>query len=98
FVKKQRYELTRRDVKLVEDYHNSGKSQKLFCLDHELKPSTFSYWIRKKRMMDTPEDGFVKIETTALSHAGLEVIFPNGVKVKDSKSDLAFITQLIRVY
>lgn len=85
-------------LKLVEDYHNSGNSQKAFCHAHGLKPSTFSYWIKKKRMMDHPELGFVKIETTGLCQPTLEVIFPNGVKIKASKADLQIIGQLIRIY
>lgn len=85
-------------LKLVEDYHNSGKSPKVFCLGHGVKPSTFSYWIKKKRTMDNPEDGFVKIDTNTLSQDTVEIIFPNGVKVKAATADLQFIGQLIRVY
>ena len=85
-------------LKLVEEYQNSGKTQKEFCHDHGLKPSTFSYWIKKKRGLDNPEDGFVKIATDTLSQPAIEVVFPNGVKVRATKTDLHFIGQLIRIY
>ena len=33
--------------KIVEEYIQSGKSQTLFALEHEIKPNTLSVWIRK---------------------------------------------------
>lgn len=49
-------------------------------------------------MMEKPEVGFVKIDTTVLNQATLEIIIPNGVKVKAARADLQFIVQRIRVY
>lgn len=84
--------------KLIEDYQNSGKSQKEFCGEAGIKPSTFSYWVRKKRLKETSENGFIKIDTSSASLENLEICYPNGVKIKINRKDIALINQLIRIY
>lgn len=84
---------------LVEEFHRSGKSQKEFCLEQGIKTSTFSYWIKKKRMRENPKEAFLKIETkNSFSEDGLEIIYPNGVRLKTSQTDLSMISALIRLY
>lgn len=85
-------------LKLIEDYQKSGLSQKKFCREFGLKPSTFSYWIRKERLKDTSKNGFVKIDTSSVSSESLEVCYPNGVKIKVDKKDIALVNQLVRTY
>jgi hypothetical protein len=84
---------------LVEDFHRSGKSQKEFCLEQGIKTSTFSYWIKKKRLSKKPKEAFLKVETKAsFSEESLEIIYPNGVRLKTSQADLSTISALIRLY
>ena len=43
---------------LIMECRNSGLSDRQWCIDHDIKPSTFYYWIRKLRQMacyDIPE-------------------------------------------
>jgi transposase-like protein len=49
--------------KLVKSFLDSDKSQKKFCAEHGLSPSTFSYWVRKwKQEQQAPAPAFVQIE------------------------------------
>lgn len=84
---------------LVEDFHRSGKSQKEFCLEQGIKTSTFSYWIKKKRLSENPKEAFLKIDTTpSLSAEVLEILYPNGVRLKITQTELSMISALIRLY
>ena len=84
--------------KLIEDYRTSGKSQKEFCREFGIKPSTFSYWIGKKRLKEANGNGFIKIDASLASSQTLEVCYPNGVMLRVDKRDIALINQLIRTY
>ncbi len=46
---------------LVEEYHQSGLSAKVFCEEKGIASSRFYYWIRKKRNQN--KTGFIKILT-----------------------------------
>lgn len=84
---------------LVDAYHQSGQSQKDFCHQEGIKTSTFSYWIKKKRLQDRPSEGFIKIDTTASSSTNsLEILYPNGVRLKTNQADISVISALIRLY
>lgn len=85
-------------LKLIEAYQKSGLSQKKFCWEFGIKPSTFSYWVRKERLKDMSKNGFVKIDTSSVSSENLEVCYPNGVKIKVDKKDIALVNQLIGIY
>jgi hypothetical protein len=64
----------------------------------EISPSTFGYWIRKKKEEDHP-GGFVEVDTGLKSSASaMELIYPNGVKLQMSSPDLALIARLVKLY
>lgn len=84
--------------KLIEDFQNSRLSQKEFCRENGIKPSTFSYWIRKKRLKEANGNGFIKIDTSSAFSQNLEVCYPNGVIIRVHKQDIALVNQLIRTY
>src|SRR5690625_519075 len=76
---------------LVEEYHQSGLSTKLFCERKGIAPSRFYYWIRKKK--DQNKTGFIKITTDAkITSVPVELIYPNGVRLQLPVSDLDVIT------
>src|SRR5690625_193358 len=82
---------------LVEEYHQSGLSAKLFCEGKGISPSKLYYWIRKKR--DQNETGFIKITTDAtITSVPVELIYPNGVRLQLPASDLDVITELIKAF
>jgi transposase-like protein len=83
---------------LVTEYQISGLSVKAFSKERGIGPSTFGYWIRKKKEEDHP-GGFVEVDTGLKSSASaMELIYPNGVKLQMSSLDLALIARLVKLY
>jgi hypothetical protein len=84
---------------LVDEYQRSDQSQKDFCLEAGVKPSTFSYWIKKRRMSSEPHNAFLRLETKAsVLEEEVEILYPNGVRLKTNQRDLSVIGALIRLY
>ena len=86
---------------LMEEFADSGQSQKEFSASRGIALPTFNYWFRKLRKENEGSPGFVRVETGAApSPAGgqLELVYPNGVKLKTASSDLSLIAGLIRLY
>src|SRR5690625_473336 len=82
---------------LVEEYHQSGISARLFCGRKGIKSSRFYYWIRKKR--DQNKTGFIKITTDSkITSVPVELIYPNGVRLQLPVSDLDVITEVIKAF
>ena len=81
---------------LVMEYQSSRLSAKEFSKVEGLSPSTFNYWVRKKKQEDRP-GGFVKIDT-ASSNNPLELIYPNGVRLQMNSADLPLIARLLKLY
>ena len=83
---------------LVTEYRSSGISAKAFSKEKGISPTTFGYWIRKKKEEDHP-GGFVEIARGLKSSTHeLELIYPNGVKLQMSLPDLALIASLVKLY
>ena len=83
---------------LVTEYQSSGLSVKAFSKERGISPSTFGYWIRKKKEEDHP-GGFVEVDTGLKSSASeMELIYPNGVKLQMNSPDLALIARLVKLY
>jgi len=87
-------------LRLVAAYEQSGQSQKGFCASAGLNLSRFGYWVRKARKEREPAAGFVKVDTTPPLQPtiGLELVYPNGIKLKLQGADLPLISQLLRLY
>ena len=86
-------------LRLVAVYEQSGVSQKAFCQSAGLNLSRFGYWVRRVRRERETAAGFVKVETTLASHPAieLELVYPNGVKIKLQEANLPLISQLLRL-
>jgi hypothetical protein len=84
---------------LVDEWKKSGKTQKVFCQEMDLKVGTFAYWVAKKRRAeDTPAGGFARIDVTGEANRQVEILYPNGVKLSTDQWDLNLICQLIKLY
>jgi len=63
-------------LSLIEQWQGSGKSQQLFCHEHNLTYTTFYYWLRRyRRGLD--ESNFLPVEISSGSH--IEIRYPGGV-------------------
>ena len=92
-LEKQMYEL-------VEDFLRSGKTQREYSLQSGIGRAKFNYWVCKyKRQQEESSAGFIKVETaSARDEQELEILYPNGVRLKVSAPDLSLINQLVRLY
>lgn len=82
---------------LIARWQESGLNQKAFCAQHDVKLSTFQYWMGKYRKANQENiGGFVPLRTEA---SGLtEIIYPNGVRIVLAAHDQARIAQLIALW
>lgn len=86
---------------LMEEFARSGQTQKEFSASRGMALPTFNYWLRKLKDENGGPSGFVRVETgTAGSGAGLqlELVYPNGVRLKTRSTDLSLLSRLIRLY
>jgi transposase-like protein len=84
---------------LVDQYYSSGETRKAFCQQHGLKVSTFAYWISRRRAR-APQGGFTAL-TIAPPPAGtepVELIYPNGIRVRIPDGNPEAVTRLIQLY
>ncbi len=54
-------------LSLVEQWTESGLSQKQFARDNQIKYHTFTYWVRRYRQQQTQNNGFIPIDLTTVS-------------------------------
>ena len=88
-------------VLLMEEFANSGQTQKDFSAARGMAFHTFNYWFRKLKKEKEGPSGFVRVDT-GITYAGpdgeLELVYPNGVKLKTGSTDLSLLSRLIRLY
>lgn len=81
---------------MVASFKSSGLTQRDFCQRENIKLPTFSYWYRKVGAGATPvSSGFTEV-TPALPSAVLEVVYPNGVRIRGIQ-DLSLLQLLIKL-
>jgi hypothetical protein len=80
----------------VASFKSSGLTQREFCLHENIKLPTFSYWYRKVCAAATPTpSGFTEV-TASVQSSGLEVVYPNGVRVRGIQ-DLSLLQLLVKL-
>lgn len=79
----------------VKRWRESGLKKKDYCQQQGITESTFSYWIT--RINQSGQEGFVAIKTPTGVSSSIELIYPNGVRVKVCSTDLKTISQLIHL-
>lgn len=86
---------------LMKAWECSQEPQDQFCKHHGVSLATFSYWRTKYRrensnLKPTPS-GFIELEPQLV--AGLEIYYPNGVRIRlpqgSSLVDLQALIQLV---
>lgn len=89
----------------VKRWQESGLSQRAFCELSGIKLTTFTYWAYKRIARDQQQSnkGFVPLHppgqaSQTVPEGLLEIIYPNGVRVKAGSADLKTITNLISLY
>ena len=84
---------------LVEQWKSSETTQQQFCAEHDVKVSTFAYWVAKHKRAGSGDlaGGFVNVDVSEpADSAPVRITYPNGVVVS-CPADLPLISQLIRL-
>lgn len=87
---------------LMKEFESSGLTQKEFSASKDLGFHKFNYWYRKLKREKQASPGFVLVDTgsrvASIVGDPLEVVYPNGVKLKVACGDLSLLSRLIRLY
>lgn len=82
---------------LVQQWKESGLTQKVFCEKIGIKRTTFANWV--KRSKENTRQGFVAITPPIKPVAeSIEVIYPNGVRLKISATDIPVLYDLVHIF
>ena len=78
-------ELRDRMFELIEQWQQSGLTQKAFCEQHSIRYYVFHYWYRRYRMQHVVSNNgssFVKLQIAKPAGTSLvEVIYPGGIRL-----------------
>jgi hypothetical protein len=68
----------------IEQWKESGITQKQFCQEHEIALSNFFYWHKKHRKHSPSTPGFIPIavHSNIKGSSSIEIIYPNGVRIQ----------------
>lgn len=71
---------------MIEQWQQSGLTQKVFCQQHPIRYHVFHYWYKRYREqhwgVDNNNSSFVKLQITKPATAGaVEIYFPCGVRL-----------------
>jgi len=80
-------------LSLIEQWQESGKTQQVFCQEHDLTFSTFYYWLKRYRR-GIDESSFLPIEVSSVSH--IEIRYPGGIILQlPAATRLSTVKQLL---
>lgn len=82
---------------MIAQYHESGLSLKSFCDQKQIKLPTFQYW--RKKLKTKEQSAFVPISTGLpfSEHNNIELVYPNGIRIRLRHFDLNQIHQLLKL-
>ena len=78
-------------------YRTSGLTQKQYCEEEGLSVATLGYWLKRARDQEEQQVGsFVPIQPAARDNKDIEIIYPDGIKVRMNHSvDVEYIRALL---
>jgi hypothetical protein len=90
-------------IGLVEEFNGCGMTQGAFSDSKGISFHKFNYWYRKLKKENHGEglaQQFIKVDTRSakVSDDFIELLYPNGVKIKLGASDVELVCRLVRVF
>ena len=86
---------------IIQEWEQSGQSQKSFCLARNIAHSKFYYWLRKVRGQQSSNShtDFIAVHIRQNKIAGdLDIQYPNGVIMKlHAPIDLGMVRALLQI-
>lgn len=87
---------------LVDEYSKGDTCMRDFTASKGIKLSTFTYWIRKKKLAESgsSKGSFIPLDVMASTSGSgpIEIIYPNGVRIMTQHADIQKVAQLIKIY
>lgn len=82
---------------LVHQWRASGLTQKVYCEKMGIKQTTFTNWV--KRCKEKPASAFIPV-TPPVDHfsEGIELIYPNGVRLQVASRTKHILSELIHIW
>ena len=91
--KQERLQREEEMLSLIEQWSESGKTQKVFCQEHDLTYTTFYYWLRRYRRR-LEENVFLSVEISP--GANIEIRYPGGIILQlPATTKLSIVKQLL---
>ena len=83
--------------KIVEEYLQSGQTQKKFCEQRSLSIFQFKYWLQKYRKKESGDNPFIRLQpSNANSLGSYRIDLPNGIIIHLNGSEsLKLIWEII---
>jgi predicted DNA-binding protein (UPF0251 family) len=80
----------------VQQWKESGLTQKVYCEKIGVKRTTFANWVARSK--EKASAGFISVkpQVKPISES-IEVIYPNGVRLKINASHIPVLSDLIRL-
>jgi transposase-like protein len=84
-------------LQMIEAWHQSGLSQKQFCLQNNVTHSTFYYWYRVYKSCQKKTEGFVPLTVTRQTDELMTLTGSSGIRLQlpVSSSAAGFVKQLL---
>ena len=80
----------------VQQWKESGLTQKAYCETIGVKRTTFANWVGRSK--EKERSGFIALKPIADPiPESIEVIYPNGVRVKAPATHISVLFELIRI-
>jgi len=67
---------------VLNEFSGSGITAMQFCKERSINKATFYYWKKKLSANKEHPKGFLEIDVSAPIKAGIEIEYPNGVKLR----------------
>ena len=79
---------------LVQEYRGGGQTQRAFCRQHGIHPTTLGNWLRRSKELAPT---FAEVSVAVEAPAPIEVDLPNGIQIRvRTTGDVGKTADLIR--
>ena len=67
---------------MIADWQHSGRSQKKYCIEHNIAYHVFHYWYKRYRNQQSPcTASFIPVNIETLNAGSLELYLPDGKRI-----------------
>ncbi len=81
----------------VQQWKESGLTQKAYCEKIGIKRTTFANWVGRSK--EKPANGFITITPPIEPISdSIEIIYPNGVRLKTTSFPIHILSELIHTW